>query len=237
MRKNREMRKNILVLHQSGPEKSDVDEVLGTFGYQVDSTSEETAAFDILKSDLRPHLLLIEASPQEKGFISFLKELRSDPALEKIPVIALMERDELGTAAGVLDAGCDAFLLKPVDPRILYQRVQKLLEKTPRAYNRVLCRIVAEATSGQEVLTGEMVEICEGGAGLLLDRKQAERDILKLAFVFPQDTAELIVGVEVIHVEKCGDQYLHGVRFIIIDRLVKEKIRQFVKAAVSTGES
>jgi DNA-binding response OmpR family regulator len=237
MTDSRGMRKNILVLHQSAPGLVDIDEVLDKFGYQVTSVSGESKAEDVLKSDLRPDLLLIEALADEKEFISFLEMLRSDPALKKIPVIALVEKDDLVTATGVLDVGCDAFLLKPVDPRVLYQRVQELLEKTPRAYNRVLCRTAAEATSGQERLDGEIVEIGEGGVGLLLDRKQAERDILKLIFTFPRDSAELIVGVEVVHVEKCGDQYLHGVRFIIIDGQAKERIRQFVQAIVSTGES
>lgn len=237
MDENGGKRKNILVLHQTGTGVNDIDEMLDRFGYRVVSVPEEIRALNILKDDPMPHLLIIEASAERKGFVTFLEKLRSDPELKNIPVLALVERDDLETATEILDAGCDAFLLKPIDPRVLYQRVQKLLEETPRAYNRVLCRIAAEAASGQETLTGEIVEIGEGGAGLLLDREQTERDILKLVFAFPLDLAEITVGVEVIHVEKCGDQYLHGVKFIIIDGKVKEKIKQFVLTAFSRGDS
>ena len=233
---DRSAKKSIFVLHQSDRQAKEIDEILERFGYQVSSGSGDLGEIDALKGDSRPHMLLIETSADEKGFISLMKKLRSDPELKEMPVIALVDKDDLGTATDVLDAGCNAFLLKPVDPRVLFQRVQELLEETPRAYKRVLCRAAAEATSGQESLAGEIVEIGEGGAGLLLDRKQEIRDILKLVFSFPRDPYEMIVGVEVIHVEKCGDQFLHGVRFIIIDGQAKERIRLFVQTFMSTGE-
>jgi len=237
MTENERMSKGIFILKPPGKDQEELSDMLDNFGYEVTSIVEESSAFTVLKGGSNINLLLVDAEIEEKVLTSLIRKVKSDPALEKLPVIALVEEKDMSDVSGLLSAGCDEFLLKPVNPRILYKRIQAVLESTPRSYNRVQCRIVVEASSGTQTVTGEIVEISEGGAGLLVNEKQREGDILKLIFVLPETLEELTVGAKVLHVGRTGLQYLHGVKFDIVDGDTREKIRKYVQNAGSSGES
>ena len=69
----------------------------------------------------------------------------------------------------------------------------------------------------------------EGGAGMVLDRRLATDDILKLTFTLPCWTGALTLGAEIIYVQEVEGGYHHGLRFIIIDRGSRERIKRFVQ--------
>ena len=220
--------KTILVVEPSQETRAELASLLEGYGYQVKEASEAKAGLTSFMEE-NVDLVLMEMSPQRQAKDD-LGSLRSARGGDEVPVVALVETQEVGSVAEWLDAGCDDFLLKPVSPRLLFQRIQTLLETNPRAYSRVDCNVVAELTTGTQHETGTFKEIGEGGAGMLIDEKLPPGDIVKLNFPLPGNREELVVGAEVIYVQEVeGKQYLHGLRFIIIDTGTRAKIRQFVQ--------
>lgn len=75
----------------------------------------------------------------------FLKELRRDPEAPwaGIPVIMLTAHNESSVVKKARDAGVDGFLLKPVTPRLLLDRIQQVLER-PKDF------VVSPAYTGPE---------------------------------------------------------------------------------------
>jgi CheY-like chemotaxis protein len=219
--------KTILVIDPSQKVREEIAALLDGYGYQV-KAAQDSDAGKVFFQEGDVDLILMEML-SDKGAIEGLGSLRSAPGGEEVPVVALVRTEEVGGVAAWLDAGCDDFLLKPVSPRLLFQRIQSLLESNPRAYNRVECSVVAEVTTGAQQATGTLREIGEGGAGLLIEEKLIPGDIVKVTFPLPRHTEDLVVGAEIIYVQEVDDQFLHGLRFIIIDTGTREKIREYVE--------
>jgi len=220
--------KTVLVVDKSRQVREHLLELLTRYGYTVQETGSSSDALEILGGG-EVDLLLVEVGTRGGVEETMIQEMRSNPSLEGIPVIVLATTEDVGDVANWVSSGCNDFLLKPVNPRLLFQRVQTLIEANPRAYNRVPCNVLAEGTTGSEHVTGELKEIGEGGASLVLDRQLATDDILKLTFTLPRKPGGVTLGAEIIYVHGVEGSYLHGLRFIIIDRDTRERIKQFVQ--------
>jgi DNA-binding response OmpR family regulator len=223
--------KTILVVDRSQKVRGQLAELLNRYGYNVLETGSPADAVEILHGG-EVDLLVVEVGTKGAAEETMIKEMRATPALEDVPVIVLATAEEVGDVASWVSSGCNDFLLKPVNPRLLFQRVQTLVETNPRAYNRVPCNVLAEGTTGSENVTGELKEIGEGGASLVLDHPLATDDILKLTFTLPRRPGELTMGAEIVYVQDVEGSYIHGLRFIIIDAGTRERIKQFVQDAV-----
>jgi CheY-like chemotaxis protein len=66
--------------------------------------------------------------PQLDGY-GALRQIREDPQLRKLPVIALTAFAMHGDRDKALAAGFDAYISKPVDPQSLRTQVDQLLEQ------------------------------------------------------------------------------------------------------------
>ena len=220
--------KTILVVDRSQKIREQLTELLTRYGYKVKETGSPADAVEFLHGG-EVDLLVVEVGTRGASQETMIREIRSTPSFEDIPVIVLATAEEVGDVATWVSHGCNDFLLKPVNPRLLFQRVQTLVEINPRAYNRVGCNVLAEGTTGAENVNGELKEIGEGGASLVLERALAADDILKLNFTLPRRPGELTLGAEIIYVQEVEGRYIHGLRFIIIDAGTRERIKQFVQ--------
>ena len=219
--------KTILIVESSLELREELTSLLNGYGYRVkEALDVDMGVASFKEGDV--DLVLMEMSPQSPAK-DVLRSLRSTPGGEEVPVVALVKTEEVGGVAAWLDAGCDDFLLKPVRPRQLFQRIQSLLESNPRAYNRVECNVVAELTTGTQQATGTFREVGEGGAGMLIENELPTGDIVKVNFPLPGYSEDLVVGAEVIYVQDMEGQFLHGLRVIIIDTGTREVIRKFVE--------
>lgn len=75
-----------------------------------------------------PHLILLDlALPKMDGWEA-ARRLKADPSLKAIPIIALTAYAMEGDEARALEAGCDAYVAKPILPKDLRATVRKVLE-------------------------------------------------------------------------------------------------------------
>ena len=220
--------KTILVVDRSQQVRGQLLELLSRYGYRALEAGPPEDALEILRGG-DVDLLIVEVGTPGVTEDIMIKEMRSTSTFEDVPVIVLATAEDVGDVANWVSSGCNDFLLKPVNPRLLFQRVQTLVEANPRAYNRVPCNVLAEGTTGSVHVTGELRELGEGGASLVLDHSLDTDDILKLIFTLRRRPGELTLGAEIIYVQEVEGSYIHGLRFIIIDRDTKERIKQFVQ--------
>lgn len=76
----------------------------------------------------RPDLILLDlALPKMDGWET-ARRIKSDPDLKQIPIVALTAYAMEGDEAQALEAGCDAYVPKPVLPKDLRERVREVLE-------------------------------------------------------------------------------------------------------------
>ncbi len=77
---------------------------------------------------VRPNLILLDlALPKMDGW-EVARRLKADPALKAIPIIALTAYAMEGDEARALEAGCDAYVAKPILPKDLRAMVRGVLE-------------------------------------------------------------------------------------------------------------
>ena len=96
-------------------------------GYQkFVNTSEPAEAMDLVASEDPDVLLLDLMMPKVSGF-DILKDLRSNPKFQYLPVIVLTSSTDSETKLKALEMGATDFLAKPVDPSELVLRLRNTL--------------------------------------------------------------------------------------------------------------
>lgn len=76
----------------------------------------------------RPALILMDLSLPIMDGWEATKRLKANNELRSIPVIALTAHAMVGDQEKALAAGCDDYLVKPLDDDILMAKIQKYLE-------------------------------------------------------------------------------------------------------------
>lgn len=80
----------------------------------------------------RPDLILMDLSlPRMDGWEA-TRRIKADPAVGSIPVIAVTAHAMQGDEARARDNGCDDYLSKPVDERLLFAKLDAFLGRGAR---------------------------------------------------------------------------------------------------------
>jgi len=91
--------------------------LLQEMGHHVDYAINGYAAFDLVKR-MRPEIVFLDLNlPGISGF-EVCKRIKSDPALKNIRVIALTAYSQDEYRQNAMKAGCEQFLVKPVDWKV-----------------------------------------------------------------------------------------------------------------------
>ena len=125
----------VLVVDDTTANVKLLEDLLVFHGYEVEAAASGEEALVKLRRNLPDVLLLDVMMPGISGY-DVCRAVRSDPALQMLPVVlvtALENRDERVRG---LEAGADDFLSKPINPPELLARVRSLL-RIRRLYDTV----------------------------------------------------------------------------------------------------
>jgi DNA-binding response OmpR family regulator len=224
-------KKSILYVDGSSSGEEQLSELLEQYGYEMTDVSSSEDGVKALASRDNIDLVIIDLTAPDVHGLDLIGEIRAMEKCADIPILVLTVPKGVDIIDEVLDAGCDDYLLKPVDPRLLYHRVQSLIESFPRAYRRVSCSVLIEISTGKLQTSGEMTEIGEGGLGVILEEQLKINDLVKTVFMLPGDDAQLVAGAEVIYIKEADEGFLHGMKFEIIDSDTRSKIISYVSSS------
>ena len=113
---NLELARDLLVLH----------------GYDVLSASNATECFALLASR-RPDLILMDIQLPGMDGLQITRELRAQPATHDLVIVAMTAHAMAEDEHRALAAGCDGYLSKPINSRILAQQVAAFIAKSADA--------------------------------------------------------------------------------------------------------
>ncbi|MEI6153229.1 MAG: response regulator, partial [Deltaproteobacteria bacterium] len=78
--------------------------------------------------ETRPNLILLDmALPKMDGF-TVIRHLKDNGELNHIPVIAMTARAMKGDSEKILEAGCDDYITKPIDPESCVKKIEEWLK-------------------------------------------------------------------------------------------------------------
>src|SRR6266571_3401615 len=107
--------------------------VLEDAGHRILAAASLPDARELLELE-HPDLVLTDVEVQGENGLELVRDVREDPRLHDVPVVALTAHAMPGMADEVFDAGCSDYITKPVDIAQLLRRVNAnlLVARAPR---------------------------------------------------------------------------------------------------------
>jgi len=105
--------------------------VLRDKGYTLLEATDGEEALDLAKREL-PDLIIMDIQLPKLSGLEVTKKLRETSAFSHVPIIALTAYAMKGDKERFINAGCDAYLSKPIDSRELPGVIAEMLHNTKR---------------------------------------------------------------------------------------------------------
>ena len=118
---------SILVVDDSSGSRILFRTLLEKAGYEVKCAEDATEALNIL-ANFRPDLILMDLLLPGTGGIALTKQLKSIPAMQDTVIIAITACNLASDAERALAGGCDAVIVKPINPATFVARVRSYLD-------------------------------------------------------------------------------------------------------------
>jgi len=99
--------------------------LLRTKGYQVLTATDGLQAIEVAVQEV-PDLILLDLRLPKIDGLSVTRHLRRHSELRAVPIVIVSGYDATKYREAALDAGCDDYLMKPID----FDRLEDLLQNT-----------------------------------------------------------------------------------------------------------
>jgi two-component system cell cycle response regulator DivK len=122
------MSKRILVVEDNPWNARLVGDILESLDYTMLEAENGLKGLQLARND-HPDLILLDILLPDMNGIEVLKQLKGDPTLQQIPVIAITASANNEIYKRCVEAGCDEFMTKPFTKRILTEMLDKFLSR------------------------------------------------------------------------------------------------------------
>jgi CheY-like chemotaxis protein len=126
------MTHHILVIEDNDLNRELLCDWLAIEGYEVASAVDLQQAFDALHK-VPPDAVLLDVQLGDQDGLSVASWIRQQPALCHIPVIAVTAHAMVTEQERIFQSGCNAYVPKPVDFKLLTRQLQQWLALPPAA--------------------------------------------------------------------------------------------------------
>jgi E3 ubiquitin-protein ligase RFWD2/protein suppressor of PHYA-105 1 len=202
--------------------------------YKVVSKRSAEEALKALE-DSRPTAVLTDVALPGMDGVALLKVIKEDPRYRDIMVVMLASTDDAATKDACARLGCTAWFPKDVEPDDLYQKLQSLIEATPRSHIRLNTSvkvIVGDGTTmGGSVRTEFASAISEGGLYVRTRYPQPQNALTPVRILLNGNEvlAKAVVLYSYVKNEGPYKEPGMGVKFVEISDQDRRLIRQFIK--------
>lgn len=99
-------------------------------GYEVVTAADGKKGIEAAESE-RPDLILLDMSLPVLDGWEAAQQIKNNPRIKHIPIIALTAHAMVGDKEKVMQAGCDDYETKPIDFPRLIEKIESLLMRRP----------------------------------------------------------------------------------------------------------
>jgi len=116
----------ILVVEDNPANQLLIQFTLEASGFQVDVAGSAADALESI-GRRRPALILMDIQLPGQDGLALTRQLKADPDLSAIPVVALTARAMASDRELCLAAGCSGYISKPIDTRTISAEIDRFL--------------------------------------------------------------------------------------------------------------
>jgi CheY-like chemotaxis protein len=127
--------RRILIAEDNAVNRELLRELLETHGHIVTEACNGEEALRLL-DDSRPDILLLDLGMPVLDGYQTIRRIREKPSLAGLPVLAVTAYAMQGDKERILSSGFDGYMSKPIDPKLLYQELDRLLSKKASTTDR-----------------------------------------------------------------------------------------------------
>jgi len=120
------MKEKILIVEDNPQNMRLIEMTLRLKGYRLLTATDGEEALDMATRE-KPDLIIMDIYLPKMSGLEVIKRLRQMPAFNHVPIIAVTAHAMKGDKAKIIEAGCDAYLLKPINTRQLPEVVTEML--------------------------------------------------------------------------------------------------------------
>ena len=120
----------VLLVEDTEDNRQMMRRLLEMSGYRVLEATNGREAVEIASLE-QPQIILMDLSLPLIDGLAATRRIRSLPGLSKVPIVAVSAHDTADFHRDALDAGCDAYITKPIDYPELEDMVNRLLSRDP----------------------------------------------------------------------------------------------------------
>lgn len=119
--------RRILVVEDNQDNMTLITDVLMSLNYEVIRATDGEKGVDAANRE-RPDLILMDLSlPRMDGWTA-TREIKGNPELNHIPIIALTAHAMVGDKERAIEAGCNDYLTKPINLRELARKLAEYMD-------------------------------------------------------------------------------------------------------------
>jgi two-component system cell cycle response regulator DivK len=118
--------KTILSAEDNAANRKIIRDLLTKKGYRVIEALNGEEAVALARKEV-PDLILMDIQLPKMSGYDAATAIKSDPALESIPIIAVTSYAFSGDEKKAYESGCDDYVAKPFKPKLLLEKVERYL--------------------------------------------------------------------------------------------------------------
>ena len=118
--------KRILVVEDNEQNLYLITFILEKNGYEVVQARDGREGIE-LAGRVEPTLILLDVQLPVMDGYAVARELRSNPALAVVPIVAVTSYAMVGDREKALAAGCTSYIEKPINPDTFMEEIEKFL--------------------------------------------------------------------------------------------------------------
>lgn len=115
-----------LVIDDSRATRAVLKRMLTGIGYDVVEAPHGRAALDLLATEGLPDVALVDWNMPEMDGLAFVRAVRADPSLERLPLLMVTTESEPAQVVRALSAGADEYAMKPFTADVILDKLALL---------------------------------------------------------------------------------------------------------------
>lgn len=121
---------NVLIIEDHATDRKLLSVVLTTGGHVVHEKASPDGVVEAAL-ELQPDIVLLDLQLPDVDGLAVVRQLKAQESTRHIPVVAVTAYPEAYPRDVLLSAGCEAYILKPIDTRELPRQLEQLAGKRP----------------------------------------------------------------------------------------------------------